>query len=205
MRRILAGLIIAASLIGFSLLTDYTSEIPKLVSYDDMIPKAKTQIDCLAKNIYFEAGNQTDDGKIAVALVTMNRVRSGQFAGSVCSVVKEKSAKVCQFSWWCDGKSHKIMNRSVYNKSRHVAMFVYLNYGKVTDITKGATYYHADYVNPGWANLKKTISIGQHIFYKPKRDNNNYDEQTKFSIRKHLQSRPKFVHVVNGRNLTPVL
>lgn len=204
MRIILAGLVIAASLIGFSLLVNYNTEVPKLVSYEDMIPKAKTEINCLAKNIYFEAGNQDDNGKIAVALVTMNRVHSGQFASSVCSVVKEKSAQVCQFSWWCDGKSHKILERSTYRRSREVAMFVYLNYGKVNDITNGATYYHANYVSPGWSNLKKTISIGQHIFYKPKRDN-NYDEQIKFSIRKHFQSQPKFVHVVNGRNLTPVL
>lgn len=204
MRIILAGLVIAASLIGLSLLVEYNTEVPKLVSYEDMIPKAKSEIDCLAKNIYFEAGNQDDNGKIAVALVTMNRVASGQFASSVCSVVKEKTAKVCQFSWWCDGKSHKILERSTYRRSREVAMFVYLNYGKVKDITKGATYYHANYVSPGWSNLKKTISIGQHIFYKPKRDN-NYDEQIKFSIRKHFQSQPKFVHVVNGRNLTPVL
>ena len=204
MRIILIGLVIAASLIGFSLLVEYNTEVPKLVSYDDMIPKAKTEIDCLAKNIYFEAGNQDDNGKIAVALVTMNRVSSGKFPGNVCSVVKEKTAKVCQFSWWCDGKSHKIQARSVYNKSQQVAMYVYLNYGKVTDITKGATFYHANYVSPGWSNLKKTISIGQHIFYKPKKDK-NYDEQTKFSIRQQFESQPKFVHVVNGRNLTPVL
>jgi hypothetical protein len=204
MRIILAGLVVAASLIGFSLLVEYNSEVPKLVSYDDMIPKAKTQIDCLAKNVYFEAGNQDDKGKIAVALVTMNRVSSGQFAGSVCSVVKEKSAKVCQFSWWCDGKSHKIMNRSMYNKSRQVAMFIYLNYGKVIDITNGATFYHANYVSPGWTNLKKTISIGQHIFYKPKKENNHV-EQTQFSFRRQFQSQPKFVHVVDGRYLTPVL
>jgi spore germination cell wall hydrolase CwlJ-like protein len=169
-----------------------------------MIPSAKTEIDCLAKNIYFEAGNQSDDGKLAVALVTMNRVHSKNFAGSICDVVKEKSAKVCQFSWWCDGKSHKILERKVYEKSQQVAMFVYLNYGKVTDITRGATFYHTSYVKPSWKNLNKTISIGQHIFYKPKKDN-NHDEQTEFSIRRQFQSQPKFVHVVDGRYLTPVL
>ena len=204
MRIILAGLVIAASLIGISLLVDYNNDIPKLVSYDDMIPKAKTEIDCLAKNIYFEAGNQDDSGKIAVALVTMNRVASGQFSGSVCSVVKEKTAKVCQFSWWCDGKQHKIVERSVYNQSRLIAMYVYLNYGKVDDITRGATFYHANYVKPDWRNLKQTIKIGQHIFYKPKKDT-NYDEQVKYSTGRWFKSEPKFVFTVNGRHLTPVL
>ena len=35
------------------------------------------------------------------------------------------------------------------------------------DITDGATFYHADYVNPSWAKTKlKTIEIEDHIFYR---------------------------------------
>jgi spore germination cell wall hydrolase CwlJ-like protein len=39
----------------------------------------------------------------------------------------------------------------------------------MADITKGATYYHADYVNPQW-KLPKTTQIGRHIFYKRQSD-----------------------------------
>jgi spore germination cell wall hydrolase CwlJ-like protein len=46
-----------------------------------------------------------------------------------------------------------------------VALHVYANYEMIDDITNGALYYHADYVNPGW-KLKKTKVIGRHIFYK---------------------------------------
>jgi hypothetical protein len=43
--------------------------------------------------------------------------------------------------------------------------YVYANYENLKDITQGALYYHADYVNPRW-KLEKTTVIGRHIFYK---------------------------------------
>jgi hypothetical protein len=38
------------------------------------------------------------------------------------------------------------------------------------DITDGATYFHAAYVKPGWTNLKRTVRLGEHVFYKPKEE-----------------------------------
>ena len=35
------------------------------------------------------------------------------------------------------------------------------------DPANGATYFHATYVKPGWANrFEKTIEHGSHIFYR---------------------------------------
>ncbi len=42
---------------------------------------------CLAKNIYFEAGNQPLAGRIAVGQVTLNRRDHGMFPHTVCEVV----------------------------------------------------------------------------------------------------------------------
>ena len=42
---------------------------------------------CLAKNIYFEAGNQPLAGKVAVAQVVLNRMEHSAYAGDVCGVV----------------------------------------------------------------------------------------------------------------------
>ena len=47
----------------------------------------KEELNCMASNIYFEASTQSRIGKIAVAQVTMNRVRSPEFPHSVCKVV----------------------------------------------------------------------------------------------------------------------
>lgn len=193
MRILLIGLGIAALLIIFSLTTQIRQERPIEISYDRMIPAARTQIDCLAQNIYYEAGNQGKEGQLAVALVTMNRVNH-RFANTICSVVKQKVEKTCQFSWMCQKNPRP--DPSLYREVRNVALYTYLNYGMIDDITKGATYYHADYVKPGWDNLKKTTKIGRHIFYKPKKET-NYDEQTKPSTR-WWKPGSKFFLTLNG-------
>ena len=70
------------------------------LSYEEK-QRVLREVDCLAKNIYFEAGSESRAGKIAVAEVTMNRVKSREFPRSVCGVVYQKSRNICQFSWVC--------------------------------------------------------------------------------------------------------
>ena len=41
------------------------------------------QLDCLTRNIYWEAASEPFEGKVAVAQVTMNRVQDGRFGDSV--------------------------------------------------------------------------------------------------------------------------
>lgn len=122
----------------------------------------KRQIQCLAENAYFEAGNQTEKGKIAVSNVVMNRVESGKFPKTPCAVIHQKTGRTCQFSWVCEGKK-KIRDWEEYIESREVAERVYLN--KVGDVTRGALFYHANYVNPRW-KLRRVTTIGAHIFYR---------------------------------------
>jgi spore germination cell wall hydrolase CwlJ-like protein len=50
--------------------------------------------DCLARNIYYEAGAEPEEGKVAVAMVTINRVRDGRFGKTVCSVVDQRTVQV---------------------------------------------------------------------------------------------------------------
>lgn len=129
----------------------------KLDQYD------KRQIQCLAENTYFEAGNQPTKGKIAVNNVVMNRVNDplGRFGKTPCAVVAQRTKSTCQFSWKCMGL--KIRSMEQFLESKRIAEQVYLgNYG---DVTGGAKFYHATYVNPGW-KLQRIATIGEHIFYK---------------------------------------
>lgn len=145
------------------------------INYSQLTRDTQKQIDCLAQNIYHEAGNEPQEGKIAVALVTLNRTTDAaeRFPKNICGVVKQKTPSVCQFSWFCE--ANKIVrSQEMYNSAREVAIYVYVNYEKLKDTTKGALFYHADYVNPKW-NLQKTTTIGRHIFYKDK--GTRYDEQ----------------------------
>jgi spore germination cell wall hydrolase CwlJ-like protein len=140
------------------------------------------QVDCLTENILFEAGQESKQGQVAVALVTLNRVSTGNYASDICGVVKQKTNGVCQFSWVCEdynrGKRLTLLNSSLYNEIRSVAIGVIMNYETMKDITKGATYYHADYVNPNWG-LPKTTQIGRHIFYKRQSDINKINKEVR--------------------------
>ena len=143
--------------------------LPFDIKYQSLSKSAQKQVDCLAQNIYHEAGYESQEGKVAVAMVTLNRLASGNYAGDVCGVVKLKTNGTCQFTWYCSSEGLTIRNISLYNDIRNLAVSVLMNYDNMKDITHGATYYHADYVNPGW-RLPKTTKIGRHIFYKSSKD-----------------------------------
>jgi len=126
------------------------------------------QLDCLARNIYHEAGSEPFEGKVAVAQVTINRAESGQFPSDICQVVYQKNIVyervLCQFSWYCDGPSaKKPMNGPVYTESMEVAKKVLLEGFRLPSI-KNALYFHGDYINPKWGK-QPVAKIGRHIFY----------------------------------------
>lgn len=132
------------------------------------------QLECLALNIYREAGHEPFEGKVAVAQVTMNRVADGRFGHDVCGVVYKKNVVmdrvVCQFSWYCDSNHrNRPINRSAYDESYEVAKKVLLE-GFRLSVLKDALFYHAVYVNPRWPH-ERIGQIGQHIFYRQRGPN----------------------------------
>jgi spore germination cell wall hydrolase CwlJ-like protein len=135
------------------------------VQLSQLTLESQQQVKCLADNIYHEAGFEPEDGKVAVAMVTFNRLQDSRYPKDICSVVKQRVRSTCQFSWFCQ---HKIAakNETVYEQAMQTALRVFANYETTPDITKGALFYHADYVNPRWRGLEKTTVIGRHIFYK---------------------------------------
>ena len=127
------------------------------------------QLDCLTKNIYWEAATEPFEGKVAVAQVTMNRVDSGRFGDGVCGVVYQKSNYfgkiICQFSWACETTSRvRPVYPALYKESEEVAKKVLLENFRLSTM-RDALYYHADYINPNWGK-KKINQIVRHIFYK---------------------------------------
>ena len=100
-------------------------------------------------------------------------MNSIKYPDTICGVVMQKHKNKCQFSWVCQKEKYKKFMRGVslkkdntsYLEVLKLATFVYLNRYTIPDPTKGSLYYHANYVHPNW-NLKKTVQIGKHIFYK---------------------------------------
>jgi spore germination cell wall hydrolase CwlJ-like protein len=174
-RPILFSILISAIILIFAITHTNQNKylIPLNIKYHTLSTKTQKQIDCLAENMLYEAGNQSREGQIAVAMVTLNRVASGNYATDICGVVKQRTNGVCQFSWVC----HPILTekhltearRVLYNDIRNLAIYVFMNYENMEDVTRGATYFHADYVSPNWG-LPKTTKIGAHIFYKSNKD-----------------------------------
>ena len=127
------------------------------------------QLDCLARNIYYEAGNQPFEGKVAVAQVTINRAESGQFPKDICQVVYQKNVVyervLCQFSWYCETATMmRPKNTAVFKESELVARQVLLEGFRLPSL-KNALYFHATHINPKW-NREKVAVIAGHVFYK---------------------------------------
>jgi len=143
------------------------SQVP---SSEDFID---SEIKCLALNIYFEARSEAYVGQLAVALVSMNRVKSHRFPSTVCKVVWQPR----QFSWTHDGKSDRPRESSAWRTALDIARYVYLKYWQLPDqtraaldITHGALHYYAPHLaNPYWASTQQvTRAIGRHVFLKKK-------------------------------------
>lgn len=134
-------------------------------------------LECMTKNIYFEAGTESWTGKLAVGRVVLNRVGDSRFPDTVCGVVYEARTDAngnprrhqCQFSWFCDGKSDRISDSvrasKNYQDSERAAVFILS--GGHEGMVEGATHYHATYVKPSWRHDLTFISrIDTHIFYR---------------------------------------
>jgi spore germination cell wall hydrolase CwlJ-like protein len=122
------------------------------------------QIDCMAKNAYFEARGEGDGGIDRVNDVVLNRAADmARYPDGPCQVITERG----QFSWYSDGKDHGIKDMVSYNHiyTRSYNKYLYRKAGIVPDLTNGATHYHAESVSPKWkwAFLGR---FGHHLFYR---------------------------------------
>jgi len=137
-----------------------------------------SELECLAKNIYFEARGEEPRGQFAVAHVTLNRVESNKFPDSICGVVYQArmrpswkdpnklipSRHRCQFSWYCDGLPDEIDDWPAYEKAIQIARISII--GIIPDMTNGSLFYHNETVDPHWNdNMRLVAVVGKHRFY----------------------------------------
>lgn len=120
------------------------------------------QIECLAKNVYFESRGEPEKGQIAVIYTTLNRAKSGKYPTDLCRVVYQKN----QFSWTAK-RNHVVKEKEVYKDIKETVHEVLS--GKHKDVTNGALYFHANSIKKprDFGNVKCTARIGKHVFYKP--------------------------------------
>lgn len=152
------------------------------VEYDDWsIDASEKELYCLAQNVYFEARSEPMAGQYAVADVVLNRVRDRRWPDTICGVIKqgpvsqwhlENTGKtvplrnMCQFSWYCNGKSDDPRDAKAWKNAQFVALQI-VQGGSFRGITEGSTHYHAVYADPFWnEHYRRIAKIGTHIFYR---------------------------------------
>jgi spore germination cell wall hydrolase CwlJ-like protein len=140
------------------------------ISYKDLISSndgSKADLYWLTMNIYYEAGKEPLIGKIAVGIVTLNRLKDNRFPKTIQAVVTEPQ----QFSWYNGGNVKSPPNVALWKECYDVAKML-LTKSKDTAIIsllEGATHFHATYVKPDWArHAVKVVQIGDHVFYRTK-------------------------------------
>ena len=106
--------------------------------------------------MYFEARGESLHGLLAVAHVTINRAKSGEYPERICDVVYQKN----QFSW--TKMRSKIRDYERYEEIRQLAYDVLQ--GETKDPTRGALNFHKVGTRTA-RHLKPKARIGNHIFY----------------------------------------
>ena len=121
-------------------------------------PDAESE--CLARAVYFESKGEPLAGQLSVAEVIINRSRSGRFASTICGVVRQPS----QFSFVRRGHIPAAPNNAQWRTAVAIAQIA------LRDLADGgaprALFFHARRVSPGWRNLTRVATVGNHIFYR---------------------------------------
>lgn len=124
------------------------------------------EFNCLSRNIYWESMHEVLLGQVSVAQVTYNRVLSGKWGNSFCSVIFAPK----QFSWTNFKKIRNAVpkNKKQWERAQHSAM-LFDNGVRVTNFAD-TQFYFAEYIRaPSWSkSMDKTAKIGQHIFFAEK-------------------------------------
>ena len=144
-------------------------KLDAIVQTNQQVKYTAKDVDCLTKNIYYEAGVESRTGKYAVANVTVNRLKAGQWGDNVCKVVYAKK----QFSWTLQ-KKLPTPNKKLWEESKGIAVEV-LHGTRVVGLQQ-SLYYHATYIkSPKWVEpAEHVLTVGQHKFYNRAKGSNVY-------------------------------
>jgi spore germination cell wall hydrolase CwlJ-like protein len=169
-KAVFAALLLLAMVLGgfgLALLAHFAREDERL---DSAREAERNNLDCLARNVYFEARGEPVAGMYAVAEVTMNRKASRLYPASVCEVVYQKNWDplrgrfVGAFSW-TEFNSLPAPSGEAWERAVQVAEAVY--YRRVPPTLQGALHFHATHIKPEWAKERRQIArIGRHVFYR---------------------------------------
>lgn len=116
----------------------------------------KSEIECVAKVVVHEAGNQPHKGQLAVAQVIRARMKSGRFAPSACGVVKQRG-QFFNVDAYNPPRNNGRWNTAVDIAKRTLA-------GKGEDVAPGALFFHS--AGASFPKRTRVAQIADHTFYR---------------------------------------
>lgn len=119
-----------------------------------------SNINCMARAMYFESNRSSRDGMIAVGSVVMNRVRSDAFPNTVCAVVSQKN----QFA---PGLMTKTMTGHAKALAEASAAAVLV--GERHPSVGIARFFHAAWYEANFNNIHYVLTTGGNAFYEKRR------------------------------------
>lgn len=136
------------------------TEVPVEETAGSSFSLEEQEYQVLLKIVEAEAGGEDTTGKMLVANVVMNRVRSGKFPNTVTEVVYQRSEGKAQFSPTADGRIDQV-NVS----SDTVDAVARVMNGE--DPSAGALFFRSVSSKSGWHDraLSRVMEHGNHIFY----------------------------------------
>lgn len=134
------------------------------------MPVTELDIRVLAQTVWGEARGEPAEGRIAVAHVVLNRLRSRKWFGG--RSVTEVCMRPWQFSCWNESdpnfrSMHFLTLDQEPFQDAYLAALAAIR-GYTPDPTGGATHYHATSIKPpAWARGQTPCAtIGRHVFFK---------------------------------------
>ncbi|MDF2944684.1 MAG: hypothetical protein K0S01_3542 [Herbinix sp.] len=124
---------------------------------DTVISYSSSEVDLLARLIEAEAGGETQQAKIAVGAVVVNRVQSGDWASSIKGVINQKFGAYYQFTPVKNG----MINKKASSNSKKAAWTAL--YG--SDPSKGAIFYFDQSSTNQWLWSKKQTAQADHLVF----------------------------------------
>ena len=118
------------------------------------------ELECMAKVVHHEAGNQSRRGQLAVAQTIMNRIESGRFADTICGVANQPGQFFRTAAYHPDRDSDQW--RRAVEVSREARD------GESADVAPGALFFGATYASAtGFLRTRQRVAaLGDHIFYR---------------------------------------
>jgi spore germination cell wall hydrolase CwlJ-like protein len=124
------------------------------------IHNLELDVACYATAVYHEVNTRTLEEKVGVINVIRNRLHSGRWGRSVCSVVYADNQFAVQ------DETHHPVNERAYLETKLLVIDTVILH-KHTNPVANALYFHDDSIPPKkeWFGKRKKTHIGRMVFY----------------------------------------